>query len=144
MIREASLTDVPALVALGQQFRDAVYADRLPENIGQLAAFATQQINSPTGLVLLAEAGCGVVGMIGGTTFVHPLSGELTTAELFWFVAPEHRGSVGVRLLNRLKAWGLSLGATRFQVVAPTADVERLYERLGFHRVEVSYEMVLA
>jgi GNAT superfamily N-acetyltransferase len=135
-----------ALVALGCEFRAAVYADLLPENPAQMRVLAESLIASGTATILVArEAEAGViVGMLGLTAFAHPLSGLWTVAELFWYVVPEARGSLGLRLLKAGERWARDRHALRLQVVAPTMAVETLYQRLGFHAVERSFEKVLA
>jgi GNAT superfamily N-acetyltransferase len=143
MIETATAADLDALVALGCEFRAAVYADLLPENPVQMRVLAASLIASETGTILVARAGGAIVGMLGLTAFAHPLSGLWTVAELFWYVQPSARGTLGLRLLKAGERWARERHAVRLQTVAPTADVETLYQRLGFHPVERSYEKTL-
>jgi len=138
MIRDATIADVPALVAMGQQFRAELYAETLGDNPAQLAAMASHLITSADGLLLVAEDAGALVAMIGFLIFPHFLSGERTGAEVFWYVDPAKRG-IGVRLLKRAEAWAIAHGVARIQLVAPTRDVGVLYERLGYQPMETAY-----
>ena len=142
-IETATAADLDALVALGREFRALVYAHLLPENPAQLRAFAGSLIASETATILVVRDEDRLLGMLGLTLFTHPLSGLLTVAELFWYVRPEARGSLGLRLLKAGERWARDRGAVRLQVVAPTVEAEQLYQRLGFHPVERSYEKSL-
>jgi GNAT superfamily N-acetyltransferase len=143
MIETATDADLDALVALGCEFRAAVYADLLPENPAQMRVLAASLLASATGTILVARDAGVIVGMLGLTAFAHPLSGLWTVAELFWYVQPSARGLLGLRLLRAGERWARDRHALRLQVVAPTTDVETLYQRLGFHAVERSYEKSL-
>lgn len=138
-IREATVDDVPALVAMGQRFiRGSVYATRLRENVAQMAVAAERLIASEDGMVLVLDAVSDLVGMIGLVFFEHHLSGEATAGEVFFWVDPEYRGR-GLRLMRHAEQWARDKGATTIQMIAPTPDVGRLYERLGYAELEVSY-----
>jgi GNAT superfamily N-acetyltransferase len=143
-IEPAVSADLDALVALGCEFRAAVYADLLPENPAQMRVLAASLIASGTGTILVAREAGAIVGMLGLTAFAHPLSGLWTVAELFWYVQPSARGTLGLRLLKAGERWARDRHALRLQTVAPTVEVEQLYQRLGFHAVERSFEKVLA
>jgi RimJ/RimL family protein N-acetyltransferase len=143
MIEPATDADLDALVALGCEFRAAVYADLLPENPAQMRILASSLLQSATGTILVAREAGELIGMLGLTAFAHPLSGLWTVAELFWYVQPSARGTLGLRLLKAGERWARDRHALRLQVMAPNADVEQLYERLGFHSVERSYEKSL-
>jgi GNAT superfamily N-acetyltransferase len=109
-----------------------------------MRVLAASLIASGTGTILVAREAGVMVGMLGLTAFAHPLSGLWTVAELFWYVQPSARGTLGLRLLKAGERWARDRHALRLQTVAPTVEVERLYQRLGFHAVERSFEKVLA
>ena len=141
-IRLATLDDVPAIVAMGLQFiRETVYAGTITENPAQMARIATQLIDGALdGVLYVGVDGEGAaVAMTGALRFDHPLSGESVVSELFWWTDPEVRGRVGVSLLRALTRWARERGAVGLTMIAPTEDVERIYDRLGFRRMEVSY-----
>lgn len=146
VIREATADDVPALVAMGQRFRNStVYARRLRDNPEQMAETGLMLIHSDDGLLLVADRGGAPIGMIGVLVFPHHLSGERTAGELFFWVDPEYRG-YGVRLLRQAERWARERGATTMQMIAPVVidepddDVGPFYARVGYHALEVAYE----
>lgn len=143
IVREATVDDVPALVAMGQRFRnETIYATRLPENTAQMGEIARRLIVEDNGHVLVVDRDGALVGTIGLLVFPHHFSGALTAAELFFWVNPEHRGH-GVRLLRRAEQWARDRGATTMQMIAPTPEVGTLYTRLGYAALEVAYEKEL-
>lgn len=144
VVRAAVVADVPRIVEMGCRFLDETeYATRLARNPAQMATFVTWLIQQPTGTALfLEERGPHLIGMFGIQTFVHPLSGEQYAAELFWWVDSDARGH-GLRLLRRAEQWAAEQGAVKLQMIAPTARVCRLYDRLGYQQIEVGYERSL-
>jgi GNAT superfamily N-acetyltransferase len=144
IVRDATVADIPRLLVMGRRFRaETVYATRLPDNPDQMRALGERLITTPEGLLLVADQGWDLVGMIGVFLFVHHFSGLLTAGEVFFWVEPEHRG-YGVRLLRRAEQWAAAHGATTMQMIAPTPEVGQLYDRLGYHALEVAYEKELA
>lgn len=143
MIRPATADDLPRIVAMGLRFLGDVYAAKMaapdPERMAQTVDWL---LSSDERALFVAEKDGGLTGMIGLFLYQHPMSGERTASEMFWWVEPEHRGT-GLRLLNRARAWAKDAGATTLQMIAPTADVEVLYARLGFTRIEVAYARAL-
>ena len=139
-LREAALEDLPAVVAMGQQFLQSTsYRDLISENPVQMTAMATLLIDSSTGLLLVAEQADELLGMIGMLVMDHPLSGERIASELFWWVDPVHRGSLGMRLLKQAEDWARAQGVVTIMLAAPDAAVGRIYERLGYRQVELAY-----
>ena len=143
MIRPATMQDVPALVAMGQQFAQTeMYRDVLRENPEQMAILAGNLIDHENGAILVIERDDMLVGMIGILCTVHFLSGELCAGEVFWWVTPGHRGD-GVRLLKAAESWAMVRGAKTLQMIAPTERVGQFYDRMGFTRIEMSYQKEL-
>jgi hypothetical protein len=140
-IRHATLEDVSAIVAMGLRFiRETVYAGSISENPEQMARLATQLIDGDLdGVLFVVDGERGPVGMTGALCFAHPLSGDLSVSELFWWCDEPARGRAGISLLRALTKWARERGAVGLTMIAPTADVERIYDRLGFQRMEVSY-----
>lgn len=142
--REATTGDVPQLLEMGVSFlASTAYGQHVPTNRAQLATTARWLIEAPEGVVLVAERDGRLVGMIGAAIFTHPISGEQMASELFWWVEPDSRGAIGVRLLKRLEAWARRRGAVKVQMIAPTWEVEQVYSALGYARVEVAYQRSL-
>jgi GNAT superfamily N-acetyltransferase len=143
IVREATVDDVPGIVAAGGRFiRGSVYQRMLGENPAQIGSFATWLINHPDGAAWVLEHDGAVRGILGATVFVHPMDGTLTAAEMCWWVDPEMRGH-GLKLLRAFETWARDRGARKTVVVAPTPDVERLYERMHYAKVETSYERLI-
>jgi GNAT superfamily N-acetyltransferase len=145
VIRVAEEGDIARLVEMGVRFAtETVYRDRaFPVNEGAMARTAALLILGERGTVFVADVDGRVVGMIGLLLFENPLSGDISVSELFWYVEPEHRGH-GVRLLKRAEAWAREVGAEKVHMIAPTPDVSRMYERLGYAYLETTYQKALA
>lgn len=138
MIREATLSDVPRLVEMGCRFiTDTAYRHDIPANPAQLESLALWLLNGG-GVIFVSERHGHVTGMLGAVRFDHPMSGQRTVSEMFWWVDPEARGD-GVRLLKRMEQWATEHGAERVMMIAPSLEVGRLYHRLGYHATETSY-----
>lgn len=128
---------------MGERFlTQTVYRGRVTVNPEQMAKLVAQLLDGETGVIFVSEHEGDVVGMIGLLAFLHPIAGELSVSEVFWWVEPEHRGG-GVRLLKRAEAWAREIGAVKLFMVAPTAEVGQLYERLGYASLETCYERAL-
>lgn len=140
-IREATGADAPRLLAMGQRFlAETPYRDLITPDEECVSRVIGQVMGSPDGVVFVSQAtGGAVTGMIGVLLQAHPFSGEPTGFELVWWVDPEVRGH-GIRLLRAAEEWAASHGATHMQVVAPNPRVEQLYQRLGYHAIEVAYQ----
>ena len=142
-IRHATLDDLPRLVEMGQRFQaETVYAKHTAWDTAQMIDTATRLITQDTGLVLVSECDGHVIGMLGAVLFKHHMTALLTVAELFFWVEPEHRGH-GVRFMKRAEQWAREHGAVALQMIAPMPDVEKLYRRLGYAAIEVSFEKTL-
>ena len=144
VIRPATHEDVPELVAMGKQFvQTAMYRDLLHENSAQISVAMVSLIDHESGTILVLECEGVLVGMMGIICAPHFLSGEIYASEMFWWVTPGKRGD-GVRILRAAELWAKKCGATKFQMVAPTERVGRFYDRMGFTRVETSYQKALS
>ena len=143
MIRPATEDDVPRLVEMGERFlTETVYRTRVPVNPQQMATTVLRLLSTEAGAVFVSDRDGALVGMIGMIVFDNPITGESTVSELFWWVEPEHRGC-GLRLLKRAEQWGRESGARKVHMIAPTPDVARLYERLGYEQLETTFQRAL-
>lgn len=142
-IREATTGDVDVLVAMGERFLGSVYARKIHANAAALRDLSVGLLASPDAVIYVAEVHGAVVGMMGLMRYVHPMSGELTASEVMWWVDPERRGS-GVRLFRVGEAWAKAGGVTVIQMIAPSLDVERFYERVGYEPVERTFQKRVA
>lgn len=142
-IRPADVTDLPAVVALGQRFlAEAEYRGVIAENPAQMEALALRLITGDDATVLLVEHDGEPVGMIGLLFYPHLISAEPLAGELFWWVNPERRRD-GVRLLRAAETWARDRGAMFMQMVAPNGRVGQFYEALGYVKVETMYQRTL-
>lgn len=143
-IREATSSDTAALVAMGRRMRtETVYAAHLVDNPTQMATMVATLLDSPDGVIFVADAGYDLYGMIGMLVYTHHLDGQRVAGEIFWWTEPSARG-FGLRLLRAAEAWAKARGAVSVQMVAPNYRVGRLYERLGYSRIETSYGKAVA
>jgi len=142
-IREATAVDVPALLALGERFHAEVYAGVIPWRADLWEQQGRGLIENPSGVILVSEDERGIAGMLGLLSITHPMTGEATIAELFWFVDAAIRGTVGLRLLRAGQRWATQQQAVKMLMIAPNDTVSALYERLGYRLVERSYEVRL-
>lgn len=145
MIREATAADIPRLVEMGSRsLREGPYKDQVEDNPEQSAKLAFGVISSQNGRVLIAEEDGKVVGLLGFILFPHYFSGVLTAGEVMWYTEPEFRKSfTALALLRGAERMARDLGAKRMQFTAPTREVARAYESLGYTPIEVSYQKVL-
>jgi GNAT superfamily N-acetyltransferase len=141
MIRLACEADIPRIVELGLRFRrESEYSGVLAENPAKMAELAAQLARG--GSLLVSQREGELVGMLGYVIFPHFLSGETVAGEIFWYVAPEHRGE-GIKLLRAAEDRARSLGATSMQMIAPNERVASVYRRLEYQFVEASYQRKL-
>jgi len=138
-VRSATRDDLSVMVEMGSRFLESVYRGRLATNTAAMLALGEQLLTDPNGLMLVAERDAAIIGMLGALVYAHPMSGEQTAAELFWWVDPEKRGG-GLVLLRTLEQWARDHGAVVLQMIAPDDGVARLYERIGFERLETTYQ----
>jgi GNAT superfamily N-acetyltransferase len=91
-----------------------------------VAVFVSGRHDSPTGMII----------MLG---YEHPFTGERIASEMVWWVNPESRGD-GIRLLKAAEGWAKEQGIPKISMIAPSARVGALYERLGYKAVETAYQ----
>lgn len=129
---------------MGERFlTETVYRGRVVVNPSAMARTVALLLAADTGAVFVAERDDAVIGMIGLLYFEHPITGERTVTELFWWMEPEARG-YGVRLLKRAERWAAAAGAQKVHMIAPTPEVGLLYERLGYEALETTYQRALS
>jgi len=138
MIRQATLADVPRLVAMGREQVAAVYDGTVPDDPEQVEATVRSLLDGPHVATFDSERDGVVIGMIGLLRFVHPVTGLATVGEIMWWMDPAARGT-GVQLLTRAEQWAADVGAVTLQMQAPTPRVEQLYVHRGYRRAEVTY-----
>ena len=134
------------MVLMGIAFLAESYLGRLVENPDQMGSLAAKLLSSgDDAVIFVSEGKNGLDGMIGMVVHEHFVSGERVAGEIFWYVAPTARGSIGIRLLKEAERWAKSRQAVTLQVVAP-AGAERVagvYKALGFSAVETMWQRPL-
>lgn len=140
VIRFATEADTQALIALGLAFvRESTYAAHVAENPAQIERVIAYLLAQPNATILVAERDGVVIGLIGLAIVPQLWSGVLTAGELAYFVHPDHRGSIGVRLMKAAEAWAGEHGAQAMSMIAPTEQVGQFYARMGYTALETNY-----
>lgn len=148
-IRFAGHRDIPALIQMGQHFHSSSpYANLVPLDLATVERTGRTLIDGEDSAIIIALSGeqridIHAVGMLGLAVYSHPISGVRVASELFWWVEPEFRGHTGLKLLRLAEKWAVSRGAKVLQMIAPTVQTEQLYNRLGYTKVETSYQLGL-
>lgn len=143
-IREATEQDIPRIVEMGSRsLREGPYSDEV-DNPEQSLKTALEVLRSENGKILVADFGEKLIGLLGFVLYPHYFTGKMTAIELMWWVEPEHRASwTAIMLLRAAQRMAKTMGATKMQFSAPTAEVGKAYESLGYKQLEVSYQRSL-
>lgn len=142
-IRPATLEDIPVLQAMGVRFiQETTYRDHIGVSPEAITSLLQRLIEHETAVVFVTDRDGEITGMIGLVRFDHPVSGESIVSEMFWWMEPERRGD-GIRLLRHAERWAKSDGAVRFQMIAPTPQVARVYRALGYTEIETTFQRSL-
>ncbi len=135
VIRPATETDIPALVALGMDFlASGVYTEAVVPNAASMASSVGRMIEM--GGCFVADVDGRVVSMIGIMVHEQPWSGEKVASELFWWSS---QVGTGLPLLRHAEQWATEQGCTELHMIAPEPRVGRLYERRGYTLTETLY-----
>lgn len=137
MIREATVSDIPEIMAMGKAFADeAGVTERVGWDDTAVHTLLEQLIDSPDGILLVGDR-C----MIGGLVFAHPFSGRRVFQEMFW----RSHGREGLRLLQAAEDKARELGAERSVMIGmhDLPSVGKLYARRGYEPAEQAYIKVL-
>jgi GNAT superfamily N-acetyltransferase len=144
-LRLATAADEAALVRMGQRFlTESSYKEHLKNNPAQMIHFTRRMLACADARILVAEEDGEAVGMLVFYLFPHFFSGEPMAGEIVWWVEPERRaGSTGLRLLREAERLAREAGSTKMQMIAPNERIGALYEKLGYRRVETTYQKEL-
>ena len=147
MIREATEADIPRILEMGRRFlAEGPYHGEIEDNPEVSERLVQILVQNPNAKILVSDEDGALTGLVVFLFYAHYFSGKPTAGELIWFVEPEHRrGFTGIALLRAAQRIAKEMGATSMQFTAPatnTADpkVGKMYEILGYHPVEVSYQ----
>jgi len=144
-IREAVESDMPRILAMGaRSLAEGPYRDQINDNPEAAAKLALHTIQAQNGKLILYEKAGNAIGLLAFFVFPHWLSGEPTATEAMWYVEPEERRSMAAICLFRAgERIAREMGAKRMQFTAPTAEVGRMYELLGYKQLEIGFQKVL-
>jgi GNAT superfamily N-acetyltransferase len=144
--RAATLNDLPALLQMGRAFFDeSGFGAETSLDAESLEKTLRYLIESGEGAVFVAERTGAIVGCAGALRFPYYFNLACSAAqELFWWIAPEHRGSIlGVRLLQALERWARDSGcATLTMISLPALEdspAAALYRRMGYRPSEHNF-----
>lgn len=141
MIRAATSDDIGALVAMARRFhRTAQYSEWSLFDGGVCDAMLRAMLDDEASAVFIDGEFRGAIGVSIGPL---PYSPQETRVERFWWVDPDNRG-IGMHLYKAADAWAVARGVEIRSLVAPwkAHDVHRLYERMGYAPVEITFVKV--
>lgn len=140
---------MPELVTMGRHFvcNGTGLAEKYDFDIDDAARSALEIIDSENDILLVAERDSKLVGMVSAMLFTVFFSRScLIAQERAWWIEPEHRGRLGLRLLRELERESQNRGARYLIMMAPPwygEDLGRLYERLGYGLDDRNYVKAL-
>lgn len=148
MIRDATLDDLPGLLALGARMHaESPHFSRLTFSPEVLEQTLRGVIASPHGFLRVGMADGKIAGVFVAMAFQHWCSTDLVASDLALFVEVEHRGSMlAARLIAQYKHWARATGVKPGLINAGVStgihveQTTRLYEACGFKRYGVLLE----
>ncbi|MES2533352.1 MAG: GNAT family N-acetyltransferase [Pseudomonadota bacterium] len=150
-IRPATMDDIPQIVEMAKRFYPespypAIYGDMPEEQAAGLAIVAMQgfaESGIVPGVMLVAEQGDALVGMLCVHIDPATFTPAVIAAELVWWVEPEHRGGMtAVRLLRAGETCARTRGATVFNMAALATspdEARMILERMGYAPTHTVY-----
>lgn len=139
MIRLATDEDVPAIVAMGQEFAEtSTYREQMRTDPARLEAVALGILGNPDAAMWVCERDGTLIGMLAMLLVTHPMSGDRIASEIVWWMNPTARGA-GVRMLRAAEQWAQDNAAVAVHMIAPTERVGTFYAAIGYAAVEVNY-----
>lgn len=145
MIRPARIDDCAEIARLGEIFHaEAAWGDVCDYRQGDCQATLERMCEAPETILLVAERDGDLIGMAGGLiSMLYFNHAHLTGQELFWWIDPQERGSIGLRLLEALENEARARGCQSWAMIAlDKVDPERtarIYERRGYRASERSF-----
>ena len=141
MIRELNIDELPLLFEGAELFSNS--SQFLEVNPTIFVRNWTEFIGKGIGVIFASIIEEKVAGAIGG--FKHPCinTGALIASEFFWYVMPNHRGTIGIRLLNTFENWAKEKGCLKVTMThlsdSMPDKLKRLYERRDYKKIETNY-----
>lgn len=120
------------------------YREQLSDNPEVTRELTQKLLTQENVRILVSEDDGKVCGVLCFLLFPHYFSGEMTAGELIWYMEPEYRHSwAAICLLRAAQRLAKEMGAKRMQFTAPTVEVGKAYESLGYKQVEITYQRSL-
>lgn len=138
MVRDATLADIPAMVALGAIMHAESRYSFMPYD-GEKVAITLKTLIG-TGFVRVHERDGEIDGGMVGYMSESWFSRAKVAAELALFMTPGKRGGMAAwDLLSEFSAWAENQGAQEITLAITTGvkveETGRMYQRLGFEQV---------
>jgi GNAT superfamily N-acetyltransferase len=145
MIRPATEADCETIAKLGEIFHaEAAWSDICAFDAADCQITLERMSRHPEAILLVAEKDGRIIGMAGG--LISPLyfnHRHMTGQELFWWIDPKERGSVGVRLLEALEDEARRMGCSSWAMIAldkvEPERTARIYQRRGYRASERTF-----
>ena len=147
MIRRAEMSDLDAIVAMGERFYRgtsyARWASFCPESARLLGEMLIEE-----GVVLLADGPVRPVGMVGLAVVPFMFNrSSLAAHEVFWWVEPEARGGLAAwRLLKAVEPACAEMGCSAIQMnlLGDSPEIaSSMYLRAGYLHTETSFTKMI-
>jgi GNAT superfamily N-acetyltransferase len=144
MIRPAGFRDIPEIIRLSETMhQESRYRD-LPYSGQKFSALLRRLIDSPSGMVAVAEKDGQIVGAVAAVITEHYFADANISYELGLYVEKAHRGTLaGYRLAKEYITWARSKGVDQIDMGITTGIDEdrtgRMYERLGLKHVGIVF-----
>lgn len=145
-VRDATLDDVPALLALGQRMHaESPRFRQIEFDSPRLQMTLEQVLAADGGFLMVGVHDDTIAGVMVGLATQHWCSTDIVASELALYVEPEFRGSLlAARLIRRYITWARNLGAklvvAGISTGVHTEETARLYEAVGMRRFGVLLE----
>lgn len=144
MIRPAGYRDIPDILRLSAEMHLESRYRTLPYSSDKFAALLRRLIDSPDGMVAVAEKDGQIVGTIAAVITEHYFADAHISYELGLYVEKAHRGTLaGYRLAKEYIGWARSKGVDQIDMGITTGIDEertgRMYERLGLKHVGIVF-----
>ena len=142
IIREAELKDVPSLLRCAKNFfKYAKYEDYgLPLDDVSFVEMVCGYIEADHSKCLVTEKDEKVVGAVCGIVTPWTFNKKILFAyEAFYWMEPEHRGKVSIKMLSEYEDWVQRYGAVNVMIQPETnltEKVGKLYEKRGYKPLE--------
>ncbi|QWP79230.1 GNAT family N-acetyltransferase [Lysobacter sp. K5869] len=143
-IRKAEAGDIPAIVGMGADFYPSTPYAAAGIPFCPVTVEAIARLMQENGILLVADDGRRLVGMVGLVLAPFMFNGAYRTAhEVMWWCDPAAQGAgVGKALLAAVDAAAKAAGAFSVQMlhlVNSPPQAAALYERLGYAHSETCF-----